>query len=503
MINEILVASISLFSFFGGSDEKASQIKGESAFSCEQVNLSISREDYKAAHRMADLVLRQLDEAYVADSTIETFYREQLRNGPIRYKYLFKDLIFDTCMQKPKIGVLEASTHALNEAYKFSASQVDFALCKELIETKISFDSLVEHTTSRQVFRPTHSSDWLVHPTQDELSRIGSIRKYHLFDASELKDKISKKCAAAPNSPALESMVEAWLEIGQEMQNIFEAEQEKIRMAEQEIEAQKEAEREKEIFKLYSTSLYVSPETSNCGHLNGQQSAFAFSNDPARKEVLRKGLVATLEDAIALMLPHQQVKLRAKLENDSSTFFQEVRDNCVSMLNGSESIHSSLNRIVSPKLPSELEPRSSNWVADEAVVDDAVRNAVASSTYASPRPSMPDVVRSTSQSSSTTPVASHESKEQEREVAVSPASERNSPPVLMPKADPFNQTAVINDPDGYTNVRIEASGKGKIISRILQNERFYTYEQSGSWWAVRKTDGLLGYVHKSRITLLP
>lgn len=66
---------------------------------------------------------------------------------------------------------------------------------------------------------------------------------------------------------------------------------------------------------------------------------------------------------------------------------------------------------------------------------------------------------------------------------------------------PYTETALINDPDGYTNVRAQPSGKSKVIARLYDNEPFYTYRQNGDWWQVKTKSGIEGYMHKSRITL--
>lgn len=65
----------------------------------------------------------------------------------------------------------------------------------------------------------------------------------------------------------------------------------------------------------------------------------------------------------------------------------------------------------------------------------------------------------------------------------------------------FRTEAVIQDPDGYTNIRSSASGSGDILGRIVDGERFYTSEQQATWWKVRTQSGITGYVHKSRIKL--
>jgi|GEM_PF-1269753 len=74
-------------------------------------------------------------------------------------------------------------------------------------------------------------------------------------------------------------------------------------------------------------------------------------------------------------------------------------------------------------------------------------------------------------------------------------------PLIIPSI--YNLTAVIDDPDGFTNVRSKKSSTSQIVAKIRENERFYTYKQNESWWQVKTASGKVGYVHVSRIKILP
>ena len=91
--------------------------------------------------------------------------------------------------------------------------------------------------------------------------------------------------------------------------------------------------------------------------------------------------------------------------------------------------------------------------------------------------------------------------------AKSQASERettsSAPPAAEPAGPgPFRRTAVISDPDGFTNVRDTPSTSGAIVARINEGERFSTRIQQRPWWRVRLDDGTEGWVHRSRIRLV-
>lgn len=67
------------------------------------------------------------------------------------------------------------------------------------------------------------------------------------------------------------------------------------------------------------------------------------------------------------------------------------------------------------------------------------------------------------------------------------------------------QKAVINDPDGYTNVRKGQGSGTAIVGRINDGEVFYVQKLSNnSWWPVylQKNGTRLGYMHKSRVSIL-
>lgn len=62
--------------------------------------------------------------------------------------------------------------------------------------------------------------------------------------------------------------------------------------------------------------------------------------------------------------------------------------------------------------------------------------------------------------------------------------------------------AIINDVDGFTNVR---SGRGvsfKITTTIKANELFYCIPSSSDWWKINTNHNGEGYIHKSHIKIV-
>ena len=60
---------------------------------------------------------------------------------------------------------------------------------------------------------------------------------------------------------------------------------------------------------------------------------------------------------------------------------------------------------------------------------------------------------------------------------------------------------VINDPDGYTNVREDKSSKSEIVFKVYKNKRFKIIDNSGNWWLI-EYNGEQGYMYKNRIDVI-
>ncbi len=70
----------------------------------------------------------------------------------------------------------------------------------------------------------------------------------------------------------------------------------------------------------------------------------------------------------------------------------------------------------------------------------------------------------------------------------------------MPRA--FADRGVINDPDGFTNVRAEQTRESAIVAKAKNGEVIEFETVSGSdWWKVTLASGKQGYMHSSRIRL--
>lgn len=59
---------------------------------------------------------------------------------------------------------------------------------------------------------------------------------------------------------------------------------------------------------------------------------------------------------------------------------------------------------------------------------------------------------------------------------------------------------VINDNDGYSNLRRSPDGKSEVIAKILSDFQFKYYpDNNADWWLIETERGTKGYLHKSRV----
>ncbi|MEO9513596.1 MAG: SH3 domain-containing protein [Flavobacteriaceae bacterium] len=66
-----------------------------------------------------------------------------------------------------------------------------------------------------------------------------------------------------------------------------------------------------------------------------------------------------------------------------------------------------------------------------------------------------------------------------------------------------SKIGVINDKDGFTNIRADKSTKSKIIGKIHDNEYFTFFENDDTnWWIIETENGQIGYLHKSRVSFV-
>jgi hypothetical protein len=75
--------------------------------------------------------------------------------------------------------------------------------------------------------------------------------------------------------------------------------------------------------------------------------------------------------------------------------------------------------------------------------------------------------------------------------------------LLMPILN-FGQSelAMINDPDGYVNVRSDKSTDSEILFKIKETEFFLCEPTADNWWKIDDFYTKTGFVHKSRIQLI-
>lgn len=101
--------------------------------------------------------------------------------------------------------------------------------------------------------------------------------------------------------------------------------------------------------------------------------------------------------------------------------------------------------------------------------------------------------------------SSSESTPSQPPVSSDPVAPQSAPPAnpipKSPKSNEFNESAMIEDADGWTNFRAEPSRSSSIVGRLETGDVFYTHKQQGEWWKIRTDSGQIGYMHYSRIAL--
>jgi uncharacterized protein YgiM (DUF1202 family) len=83
-----------------------------------------------------------------------------------------------------------------------------------------------------------------------------------------------------------------------------------------------------------------------------------------------------------------------------------------------------------------------------------------------------------------------------------PSSKSGEKPDVTPDAEGFYGTpnGVIDDPDGYVNVRKEKSADSAVIAKVKKNEPFeFECGQNTMWCKVKLASGVTGWMHYSRI----
>lgn len=68
--------------------------------------------------------------------------------------------------------------------------------------------------------------------------------------------------------------------------------------------------------------------------------------------------------------------------------------------------------------------------------------------------------------------------------------------------DPYDGYGVINDPDGYTNMREGKGTSHPVVRKVLEGEKFAIERKEKEWWLIVLADGTKGWIHKSRIKII-
>ncbi len=62
--------------------------------------------------------------------------------------------------------------------------------------------------------------------------------------------------------------------------------------------------------------------------------------------------------------------------------------------------------------------------------------------------------------------------------------------------------AVIDDTDGFTNIRAAASKGSRVLGRVTEGEQFTVFPSESSWWRLETGAGLSGFIHRSCVRMI-
>lgn len=341
-------------------------------------------------------------------------------------------------MGSPNLGVLEAATNALNETYQFTTTHPAYALCNAYNKGTVTYSSLIELALDSTI--------------SNYLSGVALVQGDPAYGDAHLKAAISQQCSIEPIQPALDVMftsahktiAAAKKEANTQAMAEHNAKQEIERQEREHYYREQERLKAEQKNKLNNTSLYDSSDPYVvCSEVIKQASLPSENNDS------RSGLIKTFEDAITRLNfeSSREKAFISSLPNDSLDVISMVLSFC-----NNNSPAAPLENVLKMQLSFISLPKTKDSVSDEGT------NAV---------------------------------------FIPSSASETE-----METNTKFNRTAVVNDPDGYTNVRSQKDAKSQIVTKVVEGEQFDTYQQEGRWWEVRTQQGKTGYMHVSRVQLL-
>jgi hypothetical protein len=86
-------------------------------------------------------------------------------------------------------------------------------------------------------------------------------------------------------------------------------------------------------------------------------------------------------------------------------------------------------------------------------------------------------------------------------IALNPEGDAEGDASLLKQVNIRNSSrkGIIQDADGYVNIREKRSTGSKILGTIKDEEIFYYWELTGNWYVVQTAQGLRGFVYKNRI----
>lgn len=308
------------------SDKKAPTISAENAYSCAQLNEFSAQRYQGGENRIISSSIRQLDNEYAEDTTIQKFYRNFIRED-MDYAVAHHQEVKETCLSNPEMGLADAATKSLNVLYSEYSKKPRWAMCRSFNDEEFDFNAVMEEMKN--------PSDLLVGGDPIMLY-VKHVYKNPNYGESYIKEKVTTYCADHPDE-------RLWSSIGKVTRVASNAIEEK-RM--QEEKARKKAAAKAEFEKnvdLYGSDL-VKMDRANCPNLNEQAQLAEQASRNDRYTVFKAALISTTKHLSDGLAPWQVKKFDELMAQSPHRFSQAIASQCVADKGGLEDLKAAAAR---------------------------------------------------------------------------------------------------------------------------------------------------------------
>lgn len=290
-----------------GSD-RAPRLKGESAYTCRDLNMANAQDKPERASRMVSPTLRLLTAQYTGDAPIQAFYRDHVRNN-FDYAVYYRQAIDETCLASAGLSLNDASAEALDSLYAEAMTKPRWATCRALDTGDLRYEAIME-----EMANPTgiqiggDSTGW----------KIATVMQGGPYDEAYVRGEVEAFCRQKPG-------VRIWDALSAAVDDEYEAIMDNLRRRGDEQKKKAWEERRQEELARIGSDL-VALGTDDC--FVYEQQFRAADNSGPDQGTYRRALEATLRSLSRGMPPHQMDAFEAAMLDDATTLAQELYVAC-------------------------------------------------------------------------------------------------------------------------------------------------------------------------------